>query len=401
MALNNINLNIYFTIHLYLIKDIKINNFKGIKRGSIENLSNINIFIGPNNSGKSTILESLMLISSFHDSSSKTSDILTQLINRRLSKYNYQENTKYPDRIYKNFVRLWYNGDIKNKLELIIQTENDKYVINLSKEKVFSILNEDNLKITTGIGSDDLDISIVGKQGGYQFAKEHYKEGLEKIGQKIELISKDIKVFGNFLDSWKNVYIIDSSIRYETQEKQTEKFSKLISERTDKKIYNILNEAFKTSIEAISFVPDKMDLNLNILLPSKSANIEEMGDGFSFSYNLLSTIYSYKLKIVLIEEIENHQHPSALKYLVKTLLEYAKIENSQIFIVTHSGDLIQFFIDQYRNQNDKTQDIDGIKTKVIYCELDESGNLNTRELSILDASKIEEVGIDIRFLREY
>ena len=43
-----------------MIKKLEISNFRGIKEGSLE-LAPINILLGPNNAGKTAILEALFL----------------------------------------------------------------------------------------------------------------------------------------------------------------------------------------------------------------------------------------------------------------------------------------------------------------------------------------------------
>lgn len=42
-----------------MIQKIEIENFRGIKHGGLDGLTDFNVIIGPNNSGKSTILEAL------------------------------------------------------------------------------------------------------------------------------------------------------------------------------------------------------------------------------------------------------------------------------------------------------------------------------------------------------
>ena len=44
-----------------MLKHIKIANSIGIKEGATEDLAHINLFVGQNNSGKSTVLEALIL----------------------------------------------------------------------------------------------------------------------------------------------------------------------------------------------------------------------------------------------------------------------------------------------------------------------------------------------------
>jgi len=50
-----------------MIKSIFVRNYRGIRCCKLENLKRVNVFIGRNNSGKSSLLESLYLASAaFH-----------------------------------------------------------------------------------------------------------------------------------------------------------------------------------------------------------------------------------------------------------------------------------------------------------------------------------------------
>ncbi|NJL30554.1 MAG: AAA family ATPase [Phycisphaerales bacterium] len=44
-----------------MIKSIAIENLRGIAEGKIDDLAQVNIIVGPNNSGKSTILDALLI----------------------------------------------------------------------------------------------------------------------------------------------------------------------------------------------------------------------------------------------------------------------------------------------------------------------------------------------------
>ena len=70
-----------------MLKKLKLTNFRGIKDGQIENLGQINIFIGKNNSGKSTILESMLFIrasSNLFDELER--NVIHQLLERRVKR---------------------------------------------------------------------------------------------------------------------------------------------------------------------------------------------------------------------------------------------------------------------------------------------------------------------------
>ena len=46
------------------IKDIEISNFRGIEYLKIDDLARVNVLLGQNNSGKSTVLESIAMLMS-------------------------------------------------------------------------------------------------------------------------------------------------------------------------------------------------------------------------------------------------------------------------------------------------------------------------------------------------
>jgi len=45
-----------------ILSSLEIGNFKGIKSGKIGDLAQVNVLVGRNNSGKSTVLDALLLM---------------------------------------------------------------------------------------------------------------------------------------------------------------------------------------------------------------------------------------------------------------------------------------------------------------------------------------------------
>jgi hypothetical protein len=60
-----------------MIESIQIRNFRGIKTGRIDRFKQFNLFIGPNNSGKSAVLEALYLACTADRKAGLTSDTVT------------------------------------------------------------------------------------------------------------------------------------------------------------------------------------------------------------------------------------------------------------------------------------------------------------------------------------
>ncbi|MHB1507098.1 MAG: ATP-binding protein [Cuniculiplasma sp.] len=75
-------------------------------------------------------------------------------------------------------------------------------------------------------------------------------------------------------------------------------------------------------------------------------SMDSMGDGFKALIGILASLYQQpKNTIVLLEEPEVHMHPGYMRELAKYLVTLSRTRNIQLFISTHSMDLIQCFLD--------------------------------------------------------
>lgn len=79
-----------------------------------------------------------------------------------------------------------------------------------------------------------------------------------------------------------------------------------------------------------------VDLGLSKLLP-----INVMGDGIRKLLSLIANIYQCKNSLIVIDEIDNGFHFTAMKSLWRTVIESARINNVQRFISTHNIDSIR------------------------------------------------------------
>ena len=120
-----------------MIKDLYIKNFRGFDSIKIDNLKKINFLVGKNNSGKTSLLESIMLI-------------LSQ------SRINIIENIKNISRIKENKIEiktLFYNFDYNNSINFNYNKyDNTNYDININPIlKDGKIFNDDNIELNYSI----------------------------------------------------------------------------------------------------------------------------------------------------------------------------------------------------------------------------------------------------------
>ena len=79
-----------------MLRSLEIQNFKGIKQGKIDDLAQVNILVGRNNSGKSTILDALILLRSAiigqdYLEENGIQQILSRRVDRGRGNFNHDE----------------------------------------------------------------------------------------------------------------------------------------------------------------------------------------------------------------------------------------------------------------------------------------------------------------------
>lgn len=135
-----------------MISDLEVSRFKSLKHTHINNLSDINIFYGENNMGKSGILQALAFIAQSQGNSSRFNGELVNLD-------SYQE-TVYSKNIQKQM-----------RFELIIQTTKEEQTEfqNLADETGFEEIDWDRFGTNLSLSEDgvvETDFKVHGESIG-------------------------------------------------------------------------------------------------------------------------------------------------------------------------------------------------------------------------------------------
>lgn len=99
-------------------------------------------------------------------------------------------------------------------------------------------------------------------------------------------------------------------------------------------------------VKEYNIVPNLERLtNIGVVYKSHDSNYTAIpyamqGDGFISLLSLIDVVNDAKGGILLIEEPENHMHPGYLRIFVEQIIEFAKKFDVQIFMTSHSYDLI-------------------------------------------------------------
>lgn len=272
-----------------MIEFLKIKNFKGIKELEIKDLSPVNIFVGKANTGKTSVLEALSFLYE-----TPTNRTIANCLEVRGLTANYDRNL--PLRTQRNFEKdafesLFYDINIDNHID--IATNSRSLELEFSKKTITRLLDD--------------------KIEERQSLKPKYLP--KNISESVNLVYSNHKA-----ELLNNIY---SEIADDNRKK--EKFVDYLK-KFDKDFYEceLKNNSLYIRMHSLS----------------KAINIKQMGQGVIF-YATVCALLVRGDKTIIIDEIENGFHYSALDMVLNIIFDKAKNENIQFFISTHSLEFLR------------------------------------------------------------
>jgi len=360
-----------------MLSEIELSHFKGIKSGTVSELSDINILIGPNNSGKSTILDSIYLLNHIYSPSNMFGEHIPSYITlEKAGDTNFESlNYKYKSGKYSSIKPVLKNKTTNLDLELLYDMSGWRIDDSISIED-----SVENNSVSRTYKFKDYHINIK------NFITAINDVDVDKINN-IESVKKYFTALGNSIYP---TFYMHSGVSQKQVGKKA--WGELYQERSDKKLVEILNGMYDLDVEQLSYVPNKDDREFRALFDDYAAQIGTLGDGFEYAFSLFSGIEAFSPSTVLIDEPESHQDPSAYDGLTSALKEYATELDAQFFIATHSLDFLNSLIDD-RSEYD-------VDVSISHLSLTD-GTLNARNINKIDTELLTDLGVDPIRLQEY
>lgn len=301
-------------------KNIEISNFRGIRHLSIGDFARVNVFLGHNNSGKSSILEALMLLMGMSNpdivqrvNSLRIRNVFSGLGDVRYIFYNLDLNnipeifSEQTDGISRRLkMNLTYTSDENAKTD-IPQTN-----IPTSETKVFLNTLEMNFDVASGERTDSYRSIVTFNNQGVVSNRDYAKGYLEK--NSASFLSADL---------------MTSNLAADLAELIKRKKKDLILERLRK---------FDDRINAIEVIGHEVFIGFDGMAELLPLNIT--GDGLRRYLSIVASSANPTNNIVLIDEIDNGLHYSAYKKLWESIFSLAVDTNKQVFITTHSQETL-------------------------------------------------------------
>ncbi len=357
------------------IRNLEISNYRGIKHADLENFGDINVFIGKNGTGKSTVLEAIAIGASKCKVDYLGNSIFVNILNRR----GWDKN-KFYDIVEE------LNYQHKHSPKICINRKNAYFLSFFS-----SISSQDFETIKKEIKKEIEEIKVainvnrLLKKEEKWYCTHYLWIDREKNLQYFILWNKELK---NIFEDVEPVIALDNYMLRNLS----------LTANIFEKLIDLFGwKAKQAIIDGIKFLySDVKDIDIkeNIIraiFDEYSLTFPSLADGLKST--LIVSIITYLLDkgFICIEEPENHLHPGMMEFYVDKIVESSKKRKNQIFISTHSLDFISLLLKRVEKEN--------ISVNLYHLIELEKGILKYVCYSKEDAlGAIEKIGIDLRKL---
>ena len=300
-------------------KNVEIRSFRGIDYLKIDDFKRVNVFLGQNNSGKSTVLEAIALALSMSNPDAP------QLVNSVRSRTPLS-----------NFIDIKYffhNLDTSVAPEITLEQSDDAIRhLKISLDYVFDELADPKNEPLqqTGpvkyVNTLEMDFEL-----SKDTSKQHYKSWL-RVNPQGAVVNK--KMADGYIEQLRGWLISADLLSSNLVSDLTELFK-----RNRKEIVLTLLKSFDSRITGIEILRDDVYIGfegISEMLPSRMT-----GDGLRRYLNMVASAANSMNTIILVDEIDNGLHYSAYKKLWQSLFVLATTTNKQLFVTTHSKETLR------------------------------------------------------------
>ncbi len=394
-----------------MITEIEVKNFRGIREAEIKDLGQVNIFIGRNGAGKSTILEAIYLASAWCNGEikllEKVNNIpknkINYIIYRRGRRGNWKEMRDYlwfQTQTYEpiEISLLFKFSDKKVKLLYTLFNRDDNGTVWLDTDKSKFLENSDRFSLATTLR--ELIGDVMENKPLFSYTRKAFSDHSLNVTLAVEspeLTKLTDRILGylntklkDVIEYLKQIIFIDDLIIGYTSVFERILWKKILGIRADKILIKMLNNGLEKGVEGLTYMPIDDEYVLMVLFRNTSVKIDDLGAGSRDALLRIMPLLVLRNTAILLEEPETHLHPGGLYVFLKYLLEIARKNNLQLFISTHSIELTDFTL--------RISEEEKIDSRVFFLERDENGKVSYRILKKLDVDVLRKLGIDPRFL---
>lgn len=306
-----------------MIIRLEIKNFKCFKEAQSFPLSKVNLFTGYNGRGKSTVLQSLLLLAqSLYD-------------NRNLRKL--MVNGMFCNLgIFDDLVN--FQCDDKSVHFTIESDASDApHKVELSFEENGARSGKINGLVVDGLNIFETRKDLAGEVASTAKTLGNYPSEIHKLFENFQFVSADRQ--GPTPFEPKHDLYDNNPVGNTGEFKLNVIAERHIENQLSESIQRIMDGGIM-SVDGSDKANEVLKLYFSTLNDSHPVKSINCGFGYSYIIPILLSVLTKKDGCLFIENPEAHLHPRAQSRLMKELIRLARIQNVQLFVETHSEHIV-------------------------------------------------------------
>ena len=175
-------------------------------------------------------------------------------------------------------------------------------------------------------------------------------------------------------------------------------WKEIFAARRDRELMKDLEDVFQMPVDSLQMMPDGA---LLVGLPKYGVPIDGHGLGVRAVFRMMLLGIASQDGILVVEEPDAHLHPEAIEALARGLTRQAKERDIQLFLTTHSVECVRAFADAAEATPQDPQQIHDWPFAAWYLIKGDDGTVAARKLSKETVLGLDDSGTDVRFLDRF
>jgi len=317
------------------ISEIGIQSYRGITNFAVNDLSDINIIVGENNCGKTSLLEAIQIINRPCDFENIV------MVSRQRDRFSVV-TARYTQSQYSSFLNIFNRFQKELNISLNCKTLGNNIKLSLVGEIYESLVGEDQLA--------QLKTIAVGAGSGPAIDEE-----VKAFFGRLDVDKCDMFVSGSSIDVMLNKYsrIMRSNsskalcpINYISPIDHTvnDRFNEITrSKEMTRRVVELLQTSFDPEIQDLRTVEDEDGRSIRMIDHQNLGfmPLSTYGDGIKKAIALANAAASIRDGVLLIDEYETAIHPKAMDRVFEFMINVCMEKNIQLFLTTHSDEALE------------------------------------------------------------
>lgn len=328
-----------------IIRELEITNYRRFKKLKVERIACVNLFVGKNNSGKTTLLEALEIISSGGNEA-----IFKSLEKRQELLVSPSEGPNLKSEVEVD-VSCLFHGHNPSVPEPSFEIKSGEAVLHCE------VVEKGNEAFPTPFGPSELAFSYKYSKSPNQSTMASYPLS-GKYGINFEMLKRRGPQRRYTSDGSANVQMVGTAEVSMWQLSQLWADIALTPEQED--VIQAL-QIIESGIEDIVFTTSDQSLAPSAFLKSSSEKdrirLGSLGDGMKRILTLIMNLVSAKNGVLLVDEIDTGLHYSVIEDMWRVIIKTAIRLDIQVFATTHSRDCLDALAGVLEDEEDWGDDI--------------------------------------------